>query len=813
MVARLSFLVKANAEEMDGNSDEWLLAQHVREAEEMEANESAAAKTGAERANFVNQEQFDKIFNYQPAPVTKFDRRKAFRKIFRSCSSPAYFCEFLASFVPIVRWLPAYKWRESLIGDVMGGLTTGIVHIPQGIAYALLAGVDPIYGLYTSFFTVLLYMLFGSSSHMSVGPFAVVALMTGESVREIFQKIDNDYVQAEIRYIDDHSMRSQQIDLHNFTNSVPKMAVDEREIVQAITFTTGLVQLLLAFLRVEFLASYLSDQLVNGFCTGAALHVVVVQLGKLVEIPVRKHSGHLYELAQRAAETNTTALGISIVSFVFLYIGKDQINPRVRRYLPAPIPFELLLIITSTAISAFFSLHETTGISIAKQIPVGLPTARLPRIELIPLVVGDAVEISFVVLALHLSMCRVFNRRLGTKTDNNQELWAFGFMSTISSFFNAYPTTSALGRTMLSVECGVQTQLSALFTALLLLVIILFCGPLLRCLPMACLAVVIVFSIKNIFKKAPSELLHLWRVAKIDFLIWLVAFFSTAVFNVMNGLLVSVCVALLTTVFRIQWPRWRVLSRLSGTEEYRDSGRYLRFSALPDVRIFRFDAPLLFTNVEHFNKSIQEAVQRVDAETTAGGFPRNSSVAGLGPFQQKTPLNPPNGTRRSAVEGALQLPAHHLVIDCSGFTFIDYTSVSSLADIFHQLENRGIRVYFAGAKAHIRDTLEAADFFASVPLSAFYPTIHDAVNAAIQKNEQETASVLGNSKSQKSLNQSSTVSIQPPSLANLSVGIPMGEGRKARSPTQWSLSIRDRRSGTLSEWSGPRARPDELDDV
>ncbi|KAI6238237.1 Sulfate permease family protein 3 [Aphelenchoides fujianensis] len=764
MVARLSFLAKANAEEMDGNSDEWLLAQHVREAEEMEANESAAAKTEAERANFVNQEQFDKIFNYQPAPVMEFDRRKVFRKVFRSCSSPAHFCEFLASFVPIVRWLPAYKWRESLIGDVMGGLTTGIVHIPQGIAYALLAGVDPIYGLYTSFFTVLLYMLFGSSSHMSVGPFAVVALMTGESVREIFQKIDNDYVQAEIRYIDDHSMRSQQVDLHNFTNSVPKMAVDEREIVQAITFTTGLVQLLLAFLRVEFLASYLSDQLVNGFCTGAALHVVVVQLGKLVEIPVRKHSG-------------------------------------------------LLLIITSTAISAFFSLHETTGISIARQIPVGLPTARLPRIELIPLVVGDAVEISFVVLALHLSMCRVFNRRLGTKTDNNQELWAFGFMSTISSFFNAYPTTSALGRTMLSVECGVQTQLSALFTTLLLLVIILFCGPLLRCLPMACLAVVIVFSIKNIFKKAPSELLHLWRVAKIDFLIWLVAFFSTAVFNVMNGLLVSVCVALLTTVFRIQWPRWRVLSRLSGTEEYRDSGRYLRFSPLPDVRIFRFDAPLLFTNVEHFNKSIQEAVQRADAETTAGGFPKNSSVAGLGPFQQKTPLNPPNGTQRSAVEGTFQLPAHHLVINCSGFTFIDYTSVSSLADIFHQLENRGIHVYFAGAKAHIRDTLEAADFFDSVPLSTFYPTIHDAVNAAAQKNEHETASVLGNSKSQKSLNQSSTVSIQPPSLANLSVGIPMSEGRKARSPTQWSLSIRDRRSGTLSEWSGPRARPDELDDV
>lgn len=103
-----------------------------------------------------------------------------------------------------------------------------------------------------------------------------------------------------------------------------------------------------------------------------------------------------------------------------MYIGKDRLNPYIRQRLPAPIPFELLLIIITTAISAIFQLHDRSNITIAKKIPTGLPTAHLPRFDLIPYVLGDAIEIAFVAVALHLSMCRVFNRRQGTKTDNNQ---------------------------------------------------------------------------------------------------------------------------------------------------------------------------------------------------------------------------------------------------------------------------------------------------------------------------------------------------------------------------------------------------------
>uniref|UniRef100_A0AC34Q4C5 SLC26A/SulP transporter domain-containing protein n=1 Tax=Panagrolaimus sp. JU765 TaxID=591449 RepID=A0AC34Q4C5_9BILA len=189
-------------------------------------------------------------------------------------------------------------------------------------------------------------------------------------------------------------------------------------------------------------------------------------------------------------------------------------------------------------------------------------------------------------------MCKVFNRKLGSKTDNNQELYAMGIMASLSSFFNTYPISSSLGRSMLNVECGAKTQLSSLFTAALLLIVILFLGPLLSTLPMCILAVIIIYSMKGVFQKMPHELAQLWTVAKIDFMIWIVTFVATVILNVMSGLAVAVVFALLTTIFRIQWPRWRMLSQLTGTEEYRDIGRYGRTTEVEGIKIFRFDAPL-----------------------------------------------------------------------------------------------------------------------------------------------------------------------------------------------------------------------------
>uniref|UniRef100_A0A7E4UYM6 STAS domain-containing protein n=1 Tax=Panagrellus redivivus TaxID=6233 RepID=A0A7E4UYM6_PANRE len=701
--------------------------------------------------SYMNQEQFDRIFQFQPSPP-RFRPMKFVKNRLKQCASFEAICKFFVSFFPILSWLPSYDYKTSLIGDVMAGLTVGVVHVPQGIAYAILTGVDPVYGLYTAFFGVILYMIFGTSHYVSVGSFAIISLMTGVSCREIADSIEKTYLEAEVMLLDEANHQHVSIDFTNLT-AIPKVIVSHEELVQLVTLTSGMIQIVMALFHVEFLASYLSDQLVSGFCTGAAVHVVVVQLNKLVQVNVKKYSGlgylirHVMTFAENIATTNETALIISICSFVFLYIGKDIIGARLRKKLPAPIPFELLLVITATAVSAIWSFATTADITVVKEVPVGLPVARLPRLDVLSYTIGPAFEIAFVVVALHLSMCKVFNRKFSSKTDNNQELYALGLVSTLSSFFNAYPISSSLGRSMLNVECGARTQLSAFFTAALLLVVILFLGPLLSALPMCVLAVIIIYSMKGVFQKMPAELMHLWRIAKLDFLIWIVTFGATVVLDVMKGLAVAVVFALLTTVFRIQWPRWHMLSQLAGTEEYRDSGRYGRTTDIEGIRIFRFDAPLLFTNVEHFANSVERAISK-SAETLPGmatlhnfalaPAPKQAAKVGNKGFVARIFASGKEGyenTDKKRVAGV-----EYLIIDCSGFTFIDYTSVSALTDVYNRLRARGLNVYFAEAKAPVRDMLESCGFFVSVYKINFYPTIHDAVLAACANRRNNTLS-------------------------------------------------------------------------
>ncbi|KAI1707380.1 sulfate permease family domain-containing protein [Ditylenchus destructor] len=685
------------------------------------------------RTSYLNQEQFDEIFQYKPAPPFRFHLRRHCRCFL----SPQNCFNFILSFFPVLQWLPDYSWKNNIVGDFVAGITVGIIHVPQGIAYAILTGVPPVYGLYTSFFGVLFYMVFGTSRHVSIGSFAIISLMTGP--------LSSNFIIPE----------------RDFSNiTALTSAINQYEyidLVQALTFTAGLIQILMAVLRVEFLASYLSDQLVNGFCAGAAVHVVVVQFNKLLQVSSgsRAQNGpaylirHIQQFLSNLSQTNPLALTVSLVSFIFLYIGKDLFNPRIRKCLPAPIPFELVLVVLATAISSVVRFEDFYGVNVVKTVPLGLPVARPPRLDLLPYVFSDALEIAFVVVALHLSMCKVFNRKMGTKTDNNQELYAMGLMGSLSSFFGTYPISSSIGRSMLNVESGAKTQLSAFFTALLLLVVILFFGPLLSALPMCVLAVIIIYSLKNIFQKMPYELIHLWHVSKIDFLIWVVTFCATVILNVMQGLAVSVAFALLTTVFRIQWPRWHLLSRLNGTEDYRDSGRYSHVTDVESVRIFRFDAPLLFTNAEHFANSARRAVTMPnkcldsindnDDLTSHEASSHQNTISNISDGANNESLLSPldaEAARKKLSQnfgGRLAAVVEHLVVDCSGFTFVDYTSVNALIDLFHQLRQNHVNVYFAGAKAPVRDTLEKCGFYKSVGKQHFYPTIHDAVLAAIDK--------------------------------------------------------------------------------
>nr|CAD2196224.1 unnamed protein product [Meloidogyne enterolobii] len=356
---------------------------------------------GPIRTTYINQNliNFSNLF-HQKDLVGNCSLENFFSDYFQCFCSFSDLFHFFLSFLPIFGWLPSYNFKENLAGDFIAGITVGVVH-PLLMQYW--QGLEPVYGLYTSFFSVLFYAIFGTSRHVSIGPFAILALMTGISCRDIYAQFDKEFFEAEIKLLDDasHNKIGEEnnfLTLTNMTKLIPRVEVGYSELVQTITLTAGLIQFAMAILRVEFLASYLSDQLVNGFCTGAAVHVVGVQLGKLLQLNLGQVGGPGYLYIVRIFDF--------LLNFFFKIFS--PFTQQIFFNLIQKLPQVNLIVLFLSIFGLRFFIWEKI-----------LPEARLPRLDLLPYVFGDALEIAFVSVALHLSMCKVFNRRMGTKTDNN----------------------------------------------------------------------------------------------------------------------------------------------------------------------------------------------------------------------------------------------------------------------------------------------------------------------------------------------------------------------------------------------------------
>uniref|UniRef100_A0AC34QAJ8 SLC26A/SulP transporter domain-containing protein n=1 Tax=Panagrolaimus sp. JU765 TaxID=591449 RepID=A0AC34QAJ8_9BILA len=517
----------------------------------------------------MNQEEFDAKYGYHRPDHRHgiVTRRciKLTRRYWKPFTSPKNFLSTVISFFPILRWLPKYDWKRNLTYDFLGGLTVGVMHVPQSIAYALLAKVPPVVGLYTSLFPALFYMLFGTSMHNSIGSFAVVSLMAGKSVTKLCPEplIDGDNGTLEDGLQD-------------------KFEDCALTVASTLAFCVGLIHLLMALLRLEIVVTYFSDQLVAGFTTAASCHVFVTQLPALFGMKgIANPSGvgylfrKLYSICKHLDRTNwmTTIVGFS--SIAFLVIGKDYVNPVLQKKLrlPVPIPFELILVILATVISTLCKLNFHHHVEIVEEIPTGLPTPHFPQFGQLGELMIDGLSIAVVVVAIHISLAKMFGKKLNYKVDPGQELYAIGFASSLSSFFPIYPVSCSLGRTMVAVEAGTKTQLSTIASSAFLIAIIAYVGKWLENLPMCVLSAVVIVALKGMAKKF-LDLKTLWPLSKVDFSIWVVSFVATVGWDVTPGLAISIAYALMTTVFRTQFPRWHLLASLFGTNDFRDAERY-----------------------------------------------------------------------------------------------------------------------------------------------------------------------------------------------------------------------------------------------
>uniref|UniRef100_H3CKV8 Solute carrier family 26 member 6 n=1 Tax=Tetraodon nigroviridis TaxID=99883 RepID=H3CKV8_TETNG len=638
----------------------------------------------------------------------------------------------LLSWVPVLHWLPRYSIRENAVGDLISGCSVGIMHLPQepGMAYALLASLPPVFGLYTSLYPVLVYFIFGTSRHVSLGTFAVISIMIG-SVTERMAPDSNFVV--------------------NGTNGTETLdsccsgRVQSPDSVRPTPSLTGLFQILLGVLRFGFVVTYLSEPLVRGYTTGSACHVCISQLKYLFGISPARFTGPLsliytlVDLCKLLPETKVPEVIVSVLALAVLIVVKE-LNACYRKKLPLPIPIELIVVIAATIITHFCDLGTQYKISVVGEIPSGLKAPLAPDVSLFPQIIGDTIAVAIVGYAINISLGKTFALKYGYKVDSNQELVALGLSNTIGGLFQCYSVTSSLSRSLVQESTGGKTQLAGVVSSIIVLVTVLKLGPLFEDLPKAVLSTIVLVNLKGMFKQF-MDVPMLLKSNKVDLLVWLVTFTCTILLNLDLGLAVAIGFSMLTVIFRTQLPTYSILGNVSGTDLYLDTDAYQTAREIPGIKIFRSSATIYYTNAEMYLEALQEKSGIDVGKLLTEKKKRDSKLKRK---QKKEKRQAQKEAKRAKKEAEKETAdsqtsadeekgmtcgsgTHSIILDISTTNFVDMVTVKTLKNIFRDFGQVDLDVYLAGGQACVVEQLETANFFSDVPKSKMFVTVHDAV--------------------------------------------------------------------------------------
>ncbi|XP_041330567.1 chloride anion exchanger [Pyrgilauda ruficollis] len=676
-------------------------------------------------------------------------------KLYFSCS-PQRAKKIALGLFPVVSWLPAYRFREWILSDIISGINTGLVAVLQGLAFALLVNVPPSYGLYAAFFPVLVYFIFGTSRHISVGPFPVLSLMVGGVVT---------------RLVPDDSTGN--------GNSTNTSAInDERVMVAAsVTFLSGVVQLLLGIFQFGFIVIYLSQSLISGFTTAAAIHVLVSQLKFMFQLPVpgfNKPFGIIYTLESifsQITKTNVADLVTSLVVLLIVFVVKEM-NDRYKEKLPAPIPIELLVTILAALISYFVNFEEKFEVAVVGKLEEGFHAPVAPDVGILQNCIGDGISIAIVGFAVAFSVAKVYSIKHDYPIDGNQELIAFGLGNIVGGSFKGFASSTALSRSGVQESTGGKTQIAGIISSVIVLVVILAIGFLLAPLQKSVLASLALGNLKGMLMQF-KEIGILWRKDKCDCIIWVVTFLAAIFLGLDIGLATAVAFQLLTVVIRSQIPSCTVLANVGRSNIYRNRKDYTDIYEPEGVKIFRCSSPIFFANIEFFReklitavgfnplrvlrkrnkalRKIRKMLKKGQLQVTPKGLicmanPTYESEEELDnnkieELDQPTimtdlPIRINWGTDLPPGITVPQVNLHSIILDFSSVSFLDFSAMTVLRKTLKEFVRLDIDIYIAGAYEGLLDKLERSAFFdEEIKPSMFFLTIHDAVLHILLKKD------------------------------------------------------------------------------
>lgn len=455
----------------------------------------------------------------------------------------------------------------SLRGDLVAGLSTAVMLVPQAMAYAMLAGLPPIVGLYASTLPVAVYALLGTSRQLAVGPVAMVSLLVASGVGAV-------------------------------SSGDPGEVLG---LAALLALMVGVLQAGMGFARLGFLVKFLSHPVIAGFTSAAALIIGLSQLQHLLGLDLpRSQLPHeiLLAAASRMDGIEPLTVALSAASLALL-VGLKRLAPRVPRF---------LVVVVLGSLAAWGLGLDARGVAVVGEVPGGLPGLALPTLDLeaarglLPM----ALTIALVGFMESISVAKAFARGRRDGLDADQELVALGSANVVGAFFQAYPVTGGFSRTAVNAQAGARTGLAGLVTAGAVVLTLLFLTPLFASLPKAVLAAIIVSAVAGLVDL--EEARHLWRVSRPDLGLMALTFVATLGLGIEEGILTGVLASLAWFVWRTSRPHVAILGRLPGGTVYRNVERYPEAVRDTGVLSLRVDAPLYFANTAFLLDTVLEAL-------------------------------------------------------------------------------------------------------------------------------------------------------------------------------------------------------------
>lgn len=475
----------------------------------------------------------------------------------------------MQQYFPILEWIKTYN-KSLFKTDFTAGITVGVMLIPQGMAYAMIAGLPPVYGLYAALFPQIIYALMGTSRQLAVGPVAMDSLLVATALNTMAIVDADHYISLAI----------------------------------FLALLMGMIQIFLGFLKFGFLVNFLSKPVINGFTSAAAIIIGLSQLNHILGIELPS-SNIIHEILQslwdKSSDIHPFTVLITTVSLLLIFFLK-----RISR----KIPGSLVVVILATVLTATLQ-WSNTGVKIVGFIPQGLPSLKLQSITLqeIYQLIPMAITLALIAFLEAIAIAKAVDQKENKDwVKPNQELIALGTANLIGSFFQAYPTTGGFSRTAVNHQSGAKTGIASLISALLVGLTLVFFTDLFYHLPKAVLGAVILSAVINLIDlRYPF---HLWKTHREEFFVLLFTFTITLFLGIKEGVLLGAFVSLSLMVYRSTQPHIAVLGRIRGTNIFRNILRFPdQIETFSGVLMIRFDGQLFFGNHSYFKKQINYRIE------------------------------------------------------------------------------------------------------------------------------------------------------------------------------------------------------------